>query len=171
MSRPTATPTRSEQILSEVEEKYGFRPNLMKEFAKAPAVARVYLGAQEALQEASLTQKEQNAVMLAVANHNDCHYCKAVHSAVGRQTGLSAEEIQAILDEQELEDDRLSTLLDAARRIVRKEGWLDAGDLEELENRGVDRPQIYEIVALVGLKTISNYVNHIAETEIDPQFR
>jgi hypothetical protein len=26
------------------------------------------------------------------------------------------------------------------------------------------------IVSLVGLKTISNYVNHIAHTEVDPQF-
>ena len=30
---------------------------------------------------------------------------------------------------------------------------------------------IYEIVAPIGIKTISNFVNHIADTEIDPQFR
>jgi len=33
--------------------------------------------------------------------------------------------------------------------------------------RGVSRFQLYEVVAFVGLKTISNYINHIAHTTID----
>jgi len=36
--------------------------------------------------------------------------------------------------------------------------------------RGVSRFQLYEVVALVGLKTISNYINHIAHTTIDREF-
>jgi hypothetical protein len=50
-------------------------------------------------------------------------------------------------------------------------GWLGRPDLERLAAEGIGLPQLYEIVALVGLKTISNYVNHIAHTEIDEAFR
>ena len=170
MTPTTATDERAEQILSQVEEAYGFRPNLIEELVTSPAAAQVYLGGQEAMEEASLDEAEQNAVMLAVSTRNECHYCTAAHAGIGRQVGLSERQVEAILEQEEPEDERLAALVDATDRILGKEGWLEEDDLAEFERRGVDRAQIYEIVALIGLKTVSNYVNHIAGTEIDPQF-
>jgi len=51
-----------------------------------------------------------------------------------------------------------------------KRGWLSDDDLAEFEDVGFGRDVLYEIVGIVGIKTISNYVNHIAHTEVDPQF-
>lgn len=169
---PTTSTTdeRAEQILTQVEQAYGFRPNLIEELVTSPAAAQVYLGGQEAMQEASLSEAEQNAVMLAVSTRNECHYCTAAHAAIGRQVGLDEEQVEAILEQEEVEDERLAAVVDATDRIVSKDGWLKEDDLAELARRGIDRAQVYEIVALVGLKTVSNYVNHIAGTEIDPQF-
>lgn len=171
MTQTTTADPRAERILEQVEEAYGFRPNLIREFVTSPAVAQVYLGGQEAMQEASLTDAEQNAVMLAVSARNECHYCTAAHSAIGRQVGLGDAQVEAILAGDEPEDERLASLVRATHRVLDEEGWLEEDDLAELEDRGVDRAQLYEIVALIGLKTISNYVNHIAGTEVDPQFR
>lgn len=170
MTQTATTDERAEQILQQVEQAYGFRPNLVEELVTSPAAAQVYLGGQEAMQESSLSEAEQNAVMLAVSARNECHYCTAAHAGIGRQVGLTAGQVEAILEDEELEDERLAALVDAADRVLEKEGWLEEDDLAELARRGVDRAQLYEIVALVGLKTISNYVNHIAGTEIDPQF-
>jgi len=170
MTPTTATDERAEQILSQVEEAYGFRPNLIEELVTSPAAAQVYLGGQESMQGASLDEAEQNAVMLAVSTRNECHYCTAAHAGIGRQVGLSERQVEAILEQEGPEDERLAALVDATDRILGKEGWLEEDDLDEFERRGVDRAQIYEIVALIGLKTVSNYVNHIAGTEIDPQF-
>lgn len=168
---PTATTDeRAEQILQQVEQAYGFRPNLIEELVTSPAAAQVYLGGQQAMQEASLDDAERNAVMLAVSTRNDCHYCTAAHAGIGKQAGLSADQVDAILEQEELEDERLAALVDATALVLEKEGWLEEADLAELAQRGIDRAQLYEIVALVGLKTVSNYVNHIAGTEIDPQF-
>lgn len=44
-------------------------------------------------------------------------------------------------------------------------------DTAELREAGVDRQKLYEIITFVGLKSISHYVNHIAGTDVDPQFR
>ena len=170
MTQTATTDEQAETILSQVEQAYGFRPNLIEEMVTSPAAARVYLGGQEAMQEASLTEAEQNAVMLAVSTRNECHYCTAAHGAIGRQAGLSEDQVEAILEQEEPDDERLAVLVDAVDRILSKEGWLEEDDLAELARRGVDRARLYEVVALVGLKTISNYVNHIAGTEIDPQF-
>lgn len=170
MTQTATTDQRAEAILEQVEQAYGFRPNLIEEMVTSPAAANVYLGGQEAMQEASLTEAEQNAVMLAVSTRNECHYCTAAHGAIGRQAGLSEDQVEAILEQEEPDDERLAVLVDTVDRVLSKEGWLEEDDLAELARRGVDRAQLYEIVALVGLKTISNYVNHIAGTEIDTQF-
>ena len=69
------------------------------------------------------------------------------------------------------ENRRLRSLVSAAWQVLDTRGWLGASDLANLEAEGVDRAQLYEVVALVGLKTISNYVNHIAHTAIDVEFR
>jgi len=44
-------------------------------------------------------------------------------------------------------------------------------DQEALAADGIERAVLYEIVGLIGVKTISNYVNHIAGTDVDDAFR
>ena len=164
--------SKTQKVLAKVKQTYGFVPNLYTEFAThSPTVADIYLTATKLLGDASLTPKEQQAVILAVSAYNDCTYCIAAHSTVGSIVGLPREEIQAITAGDLPGDPRQRLLITAARRILGKRGWLNADDLAEFEDQGIDRGQIYELVALIGIKTISNYVNHIAHTEIDPQFR
>lgn len=170
MAEATTREEQAEEILSAVEEKYGFRPNLVRELVEAPAAARVYLRGQDAMAGASLGPARQQAVQLAVASHNRCHYCGAAHSALGRQSGIADADVEAIRNGDLPEDPDLAGVVRAARRVLEKEGWLDDGDLSELADDGIGRQELYEIVALVALKTLSNYVNHIADTEIDPQF-
>lgn len=161
----------AEEILATVENKYGFRPNLMKEMVVAPAAARAYLAGQDAMSDASMSPVQAQAVQLAVAAYNDCGYCGAVHSKVGRDTGISEADVAAIADGGLPEDPGLRPVVRATRRVMEARGWLDDDDLEALAVAGVDRRKLYEIVAFVALKTLSNYVNHIAGTEVDPQFR
>ncbi len=169
----TTTTRQNEQaraILSSVEEKYGFRPNLIEELVRAPAAAQVYLRGQDAMADSSLSPAQQQAVQLAVATHNECHYCDAAHATLGQQSGIASEDVEAIRDGELPADDDLRGVVSATRRVLDERGWLDDADLEELSAGGVDRQALYEIVAFVALKTLSNYVNHIADTEIDPQF-
>jgi len=160
----------AEQILASVEEKYGFRPNLIEELVTAPAAAQVYLRGQDAMANSSLTPAQQQAVQLAVATRNECHYCDAAHATLAQQSGITAEDIEAIRDGELPNNGDLRGVVSATRRVLAERGWLDAADLEELSAGGVDRQALYEIVAFVALKTLSNYVNHIGDTEIDPQF-
>ena len=158
--------------LKRVERAYGFVPNLIRELVEnSPAVAEVYLTVTKLMGSASLTPKEQQAIILAVSTYNDCHYCKASHAKVGRMAGLTQEEIDTITAGDLPNTPRLRRLITASRRILGKRGWLSDEDIEEFESQGITRGQLYEIVALIALKTISNYVNHMAHTEIDPQFR
>ncbi|MCH8246058.1 MAG: carboxymuconolactone decarboxylase family protein [Bacteroidetes bacterium] len=165
-------PSKTQEVLDKVKQTYGFVPNLYTEFAThSPAVADVYLTAMKLMGEASLSPKEQQAVILAISSYNDCAYCKAAHGTVAGMVGMPKEEIEAITSGELPDDTRLRSLITATRRILDKRGWLSADDLAEFEAQDIDRGQIYEIVALIGIKTISNFVNHIAHTEIDQQFQ
>jgi alkylhydroperoxidase family enzyme len=78
--------------------------------------------------------------------------------------------IDTILDGGLPQADRSRQLVRLTRRIAGKRGWLNDDDLSEFMDAGLGRDVVYEVVALIGVKTISNYVNHIAHTEVDPPF-
>jgi len=99
------------------------------------------------------------------------HYCTKTHAAAGQQAGLDTETTATINEGGLPNDDRLRPLVQATRRILGKRGWLSDVDESEFEDLGLGRPEFYEIIALVGIKTMSNYVNHIAETKLDEPFR
>lgn len=163
--------TQAQQVLDKVKETYGFVPNLYTEFTgHSPAVAEIYLSANRLLKGMSLTGQEQQTIMLAISTNNECHYCKAAHSKAARMMGVLPEDIEAITSGDLPSDPRLRSLLAATQRLLDKRGWLTDTDLAELEVLGIDRGQVYEIVALIGIMTMSNFVNHIADTEIDSQF-
>jgi AhpD family alkylhydroperoxidase len=159
------------EIFEAVRKRYGFVPNQIQQMSVSPAVARVYLGGQEAMAEASLSARDQQVVELAVSVYNDCAYCRAAHRTGARAAGVAAGDVAAIEKGDRAEEPRVRALASATWEVMNMRGWLGRPDLERLAAEGIGLPQLYEIVALVGLKTISNYVNHIAHTEIDEAFR
>jgi AhpD family alkylhydroperoxidase len=174
MATTTAAKTdHAEQVHEKAKQALGFVPNLITEMtSENPAVGDAYLTAQGLLEEGGvLSPAEQQAVILAISSYNDCHYCTKAHAVAGQQAGLDAETTATINEGGLPEDDRLKSLVRATRRILGKRGWLSDADEAEFADLGLERPALYEIVTLVGIKTISNYVNHIADTEVDEPFQ
>jgi AhpD family alkylhydroperoxidase len=169
----TAVPQdQATDVQQHAKQAFGFVPNLITEMTDHnPAVGATYLAANGAIEDGVLTPAEQQAVILAISSYNDCHYCTKAHAAAGQQAGLDAATIETINAGGLPEDDRLRSLVQATRKVLGKRGWLSENDLADLEVQGVDRGALYEIVTLIGIKTISNYVNHIAGTEIDEAFK
>lgn len=174
MATSTAQQTdHSEQVHEKAKQALGFVPNLVTEMTKEnPAVGDVYLTAQGLIHEGGvLSPAEQQAVILAVSSYNDCHYCTKAHAVAGKQAGLDAAAVETINEGGLPEDDRLKSLVRATRRILGKRGWLSDADEAEFSDLGLNRPKLYEIITIIGIKTMSNYVNHIAETEVDEPFQ
>jgi AhpD family alkylhydroperoxidase len=158
-------------IFDRVKGQLGFVPNLYKEMSQSPAVLEVYHKGQEALPQGGLTAKEQQVVQLTVAVYNDCLYCKAAHQWLGEKMGLSQDQIQKIRSGlSEETPTEVTNLVRATKLILENRGWIDPEELTRFEQQGISRVKLYEIIAFIGLKTISNYINHIAETPIDEQF-
>jgi alkylhydroperoxidase family enzyme len=56
------------------------------------------------------------------------------------------------------------------RFSVRKSGWADKQDLGDFAAAGFTSQHALDVVALLAMKTISNYANHLAGTPLDQPF-
>jgi AhpD family alkylhydroperoxidase len=169
---PTSALTGADAAREKAEQAFGMVPNLIQEIsARNPALAHAYLDANAAIADGALSPAEREVVILAISSYNDCHYCTKAHAAAGKGAGLSADTVETVVAGGLPDDERHRTLVQATRRILGKRGWLSDDDQAEFAGLGLDRGVLYEIVGLIGIKTISNYVNHIAHTEVDAAFK
>jgi AhpD family alkylhydroperoxidase len=158
-----------DEVLKQVNAAFGFVPNLFKGMAEHnPSVAAAFLNANAALDGGVLTGAERQAVMLAVSAYNQCHYCTAVHRTMGKGAGVSQADLDAIDGLKVPSNARLATVVEAAWTVLRERGRVGEATRARL---GIDMAELFEIIAIVGLKTISNYINHAQRTEVDEPLR
>lgn len=165
---PESYEEHQERVREMAREKYPFIPNQIRVLNEhSPAAAETYIATMNAIEDGELAPHEREAVILAISRYNDCHYCARTHAFLGSEAGLSQEAIEAIHRGGLPEEPRLRTLVQATRLMLDKRGWLDADELDSMQGRGINPTELYEINVLIGLKIFSNYVNHVARTEVD----
>ena len=163
---PESAEGKQKELLDGVQKKLGMTPNLLRGLANSPAALQTYLSASTALGEGNLSAQLREQIALAVAESNNCDYCLAAHSAVGKMVGLNQDEI-ADARQASSSNSVIEAALQFARRIVETRGWVTDADLERVRDAGFGDAEITEIVANVAFHTFTNYFNHIAETPID----
>jgi uncharacterized peroxidase-related enzyme len=157
---------QAQRLLKGVESKLGFAPNIMRTMANSPSVLQGYLDFSGALSKGGLSPKLREQIALAVSEVNDCQYCLAAHSAIGRSVGLSEE---ALGDSRrgESPDPKEATLLAFTRNVVTNRGRVSDEEVAKLCKAGFTEGDIVELIANISLTSFTNYFNHIAGTEID----
>ncbi|WP_299394058.1 carboxymuconolactone decarboxylase family protein [Pelagibius sp.] len=163
---PAAAEGKTKTLFDAVEKKLGVVPNLLRTLGASPAALEAYLGFSQALGGAGLDAKTRESIALTVAGVNGCDYCASAHTAIGGSLGIGAEELADNLAGRS-GDARLAAALDFAAAVTRKRGLVSDEDLAALKQAGHDDAAAVEIVVTVALNLLTNYVNHVAETEID----
>lgn len=163
---PDRADSATSATLAAVRAKLGMLPNLIATLAHAPAALNGYLALSETLAGGRLSARQREIVALTVAQANACQYCLSAHTAIARGAGLDPEEIAAA------RAGRADAPLDRAiarfaRQLVEQRARLSPGDLQALRREGLDDGLTIEIVAHVVLNLLTNYVNHVAGTEVD----
>jgi uncharacterized peroxidase-related enzyme len=157
----------SKPLLAAVKQSLGVVPNLMKVVGHSPAALEGYLSLHGALAKGKLDAKLRERIALAVAEYNGCDYCLSVHDYLGRNlVKLSGGEIDAARNFHS-EDPRADAALRFARRVTELRGRVSDADLAALRAAGFDEASSIEIVVTVALNVLTNYVNNVAQTEID----
>ncbi len=161
-------PQRTEGKVRELFEGplQGKHFNIFKGLANSPAALEAYVALSGALQHTQLAPKEREYVALAVAEANDCQYCLAAHTALGKMTGLSDADMLAAR-RGEGSDPRLAALGRFVRALHEKKGFVSDSDLAALRAAGYHDGHIAEITALYALNVFTNIFNHVNDTALD----
>lgn len=159
-------PEKSRPLLENVKKSLGGVPNLLGTMAQSPAALQAYLSLSQALSSAKLSGAVREQIALAVAGANGCEYCASAHTVLGRNAGVSDDDLERAL-RAESGDAKTSAILSLSRRIVETRGFVSDDDLASARDAGVTDAEIAEIIATVALNVYTNYFNHVAETEID----
>lgn len=163
-------PEASVETINAVNAAYGFLPNLIGTLGNSPAAVQAYASVSSAFEGSSLTGVEQQVVLLTTSVENECHYCVAAHTAVATMIGAPEEVAATLREGGSLSDPRLEALRVLALSIVRNRGWVPDEEVTRFLDAGFDKAQILDVVTGVTQKTLSNYVNHLAETPLDENF-
>ena len=159
-------PAATQELLARVEDQLGMVPNLIATMAQSTSVAGAYLNMAEALADGDLPESLREQIALTVSQANDCDYCVAGHSAVGSSIGLTDDELRDARSATS-PDRKTEAILQFAHRIVDLRGSLSDADIGEIRGAGLSGAEIMEIIAHVAMNIFTNYVNLIAQTDID----
>jgi len=163
-------PEAARPLLRSVQSSYGFLPNLAAVMAASPALLEGYLGLSAAFAKTSLTPAEQQVVLLSASVVNGCGYCVAAHSTVAQRTKLGRQAIEGLRSQGPLGDARLEALRAFTVSVVESRGRPSDADVQAFLDAGYDTTQVFEVLLGVGVKILTNYTNHIADTPLDDVF-
>ncbi len=154
------------KLFSALKSKLGMVPNLYRVAGNQPSVLAAMLGIGENLAGGSFNGRTREAIALTVAGVNSCDYCASAHAAIASGLKVSPEAIDAHLAGQ-ADDPRLAAILKLATAIVAERGMVSDSDLAAAKLAGLSEADIVETVANVVANIFTNYINHVAETDID----
>jgi len=162
-----AAPAASRAMLAAVKQQPGVAPNLFRMVGNSPAALEGYLGMFGALGKGALPAPTRERIALAVAEINACGYCLSAHTYLGKNLAKLDDAEMAANRSGASNDPKADAAVRFAAKVVRERGHISQRDFDAVKAAGYDDAQIIEIVQHVALNTWTNYINAIAETEID----
>ena len=102
---------------------------------------------------------------------NGCTYCMAAHTTISQMQKVPADVITALRNGTEIADPKLQALHVFSARINEARGYADQADVDAFLAAGYTEANILDVILGTGLKTLSNYTNHISETPVDAPFQ
>jgi len=163
-TRDDVNPT-NQGIFDALKSKLSFVPNLYATYALSNNALKNYLDFSGA--KTSLSNKEKEVVNLSVSQVNECKYCLAAHTAMGKMNGFTDEQIIQIRQGKAPFDAKLDALAKLAKNITENRGKTDSAVVDAFLNAGYTKENLVDTIVLVGDKTISNYLHNTTDVPVD----
>ena len=167
-----SAPEASKATLESVQRSFGFLPNLMRTFAESPVALQSYLAVSALFDKSDFTPAERQVILLAVSSANQCEYCVAVHSTIAKNmVKVEPAIVDGLRTRASLSDAKLDALAKFTQLMVKERGYANEAGLQAFLDAGYTKRHALEVIVAIGLKTISNYTNHLTHTPLDTQFQ
>lgn len=160
-------PQKSKPVLQDVQNTYGFIPNIFADMAESPLPIKIYQFAQALLNsEGTLTKEEVNLVQMAISVENGCAFCVPAHTMAAKaQFKTDAQTIEAIRNDAVPQDTKIAALVALTQELARTKGNVSQSVLDRFFEAGYTKEQVFEVLSIVAYKTITNYTSNLAGTQ------
>ena len=157
--------TKNQAIFDQLEKGLGFVPNIYATFAHSENALSNFLNF--ANSKTSLTNKEKEAINLAVSEINKCQYCLSAHTAISKMNGFNEDQILELRSGKASFDAKYDALARFAKNITINRGATDQLVLDNFFNVGFTKENLVDAISIVGEITITNYFHRTTEVPVD----
>lgn len=164
-------PTREEvsvsnqAIFDNLKKGMGMVPNLYATFALSETALATYLALQNA--KSSVSGKAREVVNLVVSQVNECEYCLAAHTMLGKMHSFSDEQIIEIRHGHASFDAKLDALARLTKGIAQSRGHVDQALVEAFFAAGWTKENLVDAIVIIGDKVVSNYLHSTTKIPVD----
>jgi len=165
-----SAPAQSKPVLQQLQQTFGFIPNIAAKMAGSPVLIHGFIGLFERVHASSLTEPEIQTVLLTNAVANASEWPVAFHTALALKQGVHPTDVDAIRHGVLPHDTGLAALSALARTLIEKRGRLAESDQRRFLEAGFSVEQILEVIAVVAASTITNYASSVSQPPLEAQF-
>lgn len=114
-----------------------------------------------------LDVKTRERIAIAVAQVNGCDYCLSAHTYIGTKLAKITPEDAALNRKGTSTDAKAAAAVAFAAKVAELRGQVSNDDIAAVKAAGYSEAQIVEIVAIVAENVMTNYLNNVADTDMD----
>lgn len=153
------------KLLFAMQKSIGFVPNLYAFMTHSETALKRFLDFQHV--PTVFTPVQTEAIHLVVSQVNQCAYCLAGHTALAKQAGLTDEQIIDIRKGNVKWDQKLDVLVDYTCELVTNRGKVSPDMTGRFYQAGYTDTCLVDLMMLVGMTTITNYINNATWIPVD----
>jgi AhpD family alkylhydroperoxidase len=117
--------------------------------------------------KSSLSGKAREVVNLVVSEVNQCEYCLAAHTMVGKKAGFTDAQILEIRSGKASFDAKLDALARLVHGIAVKKGHPDQALVDAFLAAGWTKGNLVDAIVVIGDKTVTNYLHGATRVPVD----
>jgi AhpD family alkylhydroperoxidase len=140
-------------------------PNLYATFAHSETALGTSLALQNA--KSSPMGESREVVNLVVSQVNECEYCLAAHTAVGKMLGFSGEQIMELRHGHASLDAKLDSLARLTKSVAEHRGHAEQRVVGAFFAAGWTKENLVDVIVIIGDKTVSNYLHAVTKVPVD----
>jgi AhpD family alkylhydroperoxidase len=166
-----SAPEESKPVLEQLQQAFGFVPNIAGAMANSPVLANGFLGLFQAVHGGSFTEAEIQTLLLTNAVTNSCSWAVAFHTALALKEGLDPGDVQAIRERRLPKHTRYAALSRLAKTLIENRGHMSDDVLPAFVEAGYEKEQALEAVTVIAASTITNYAGNITRPPLEAYFQ
>ncbi|MEM7526380.1 MAG: carboxymuconolactone decarboxylase family protein [Pseudomonadota bacterium] len=164
-------PEGSKPLLEKSIKGFGMIPNLHGVMAESPAHLEAYQTLHALIvNKTALDATERTVVWMAINVEHECHYCVPAHTTIAQMDKIDPAIVEALRTASPLTDPKLEALRRFSLAVLRSRGRATPAEVEAFKAAGYGDAQVLDVILILAQKVMSNYVNHIYKTPVDPAF-